>query len=159
MLKMVWLIISALAFGAIVEHAGLLARVVDPIIARAKSIGALVASVVACCVGANLVTADQYIAIALPGRMFRAEFERRGYAPVVLSRAVGDTGSVTSALVPWNSCGAYMATTLAVPTASFAPFALFSIFSPLATILIALLGVRMLKAESRPAASSGPSRG
>jgi len=156
MLKTVWLIMSALAFGAIVEHAGLLARVVDPIIARAKSVGALVAAVVACCIGANLVTADQYIAIALPGRMFRAEFERRGFAPVVLSHAVGDTGSVTSALVPWNSCGAYMAATLAVSTASFAPFAFFCMFSPLATILIALPGFRMLKAE--PSASGSEAR-
>jgi NhaC family Na+:H+ antiporter len=147
MLTTVWLIMAALAFGAIVEHAGLIARLVDPIVARARSAGALVASVVGCCVGANLVTADQYIAIALPGRMFRSEFERRGYQPVVLSRAIGDTGSVTSALIPWNSCGAYMSATLAIPTASFAGYAFFCLFNPLATILLASLGIRMLKRE------------
>ena len=145
MLTTVWLIICALAFGAIVEHAGLIARLVDPIVARAKSTVALVSSVVASSFVANLVTADQYIAIALPGRMFRPVFERRGYAPFVLSRAVGDTGSVTSALIPWNSCGAYMSATLAVPTLSFAGYAFFCLLSPLATILLAWLGLRMVK--------------
>jgi NhaC family Na+:H+ antiporter len=106
MLNTVWLIMSALAFGAIVEHAGLLQCIVDPIVARAKSIGGLVASVAACCIGANVVTADQYMAVALPARMFGAEFTRRGYAPVVLARAIGDAGATTSALIPWNSCGA-----------------------------------------------------
>jgi NhaC family Na+:H+ antiporter len=160
MLSTVWLIMAALAFGAIVEHAGFLARIVDPIIARARSTAALVASVVACCFGANVVTADQYMAIALPGRMFRAEFEKRGYAPVVLARAVGDTGAVTSALVPWNSCGAYIATTLGVPTLAFAGYAFFCLLSPLMTIFIAVLGVRMLKSRpaAAPIASDGPSR-
>jgi NhaC family Na+:H+ antiporter len=107
MLTTAWLIMAALAFGAIVEHAGLLARIVDPITARARSIGGLVTAVVGCSFGANIITADQYMAIAMPSRMFRREFEKRGYAPVVLGRAIGDTGTVTSALVPWNSCGAY----------------------------------------------------
>ena len=147
MLSTVWLIMAALAFGAIVEHAGLLARVVDPIASRARTVGGLVASVVACSVATNIVTADQYMAVALPGRMFRAEFERRGYASVVLARAVGDTATVTSALIPWNSCGAYVAATLAIPTFAFAGFALFCLINPLITILIAMLGFRMLKVQ------------
>lgn len=147
MLATVWLIMAALAFGAIVEHAGLVARIVDPIVSRARTIGGLVATVAACCVGANIVTADQYMAVALPGRVFRAEFERRGYQPVVLARAVGDTGTVTSALIPWNSCGAYVAATLAIPTFGFAGFAFFCLINPLMTILIAMLGFRMLKAD------------
>jgi len=84
--------------------------------------------------------------------MFRSEFEKRGYEPIVLSRAIGDTGSVTSALIPWNSCGAYMSATLAVPTLSFAGYAFFCLFSPLATILLAWLGIRMLK---RPLPAEG----
>src|SRR5439155_110056 len=107
--------IVALAFGAVVEHAGLLDRLIEPVRRKAQSGGALVAAVVGTCVAANLVTSDQYIAIVLPGRMFRAEFVRRGLAPVVLSRAVGDSATVTSPLIPWNSCGAYMAATLGVP--------------------------------------------
>jgi NhaC family Na+:H+ antiporter len=153
MLGTVWLIMTALAFGAVVEHAGLLARLVNPILDRARSVGGLVASVVASCIGANIVTSDQYIAIVLPGRMFRAEFERRGLAPVVLSRAVGDSATVTSPLIPWNSCGAYMAATLGVPVLSFAGFAFFCLINPLMTVLIALLGLRMLRTAA-PAASS-----
>jgi len=100
------------------------------------------------------VTADQYIAIVLPGRMFKSAFEKRGLAPVVVSRTVGDTATPTSALIPWNSCGAYMAATLGVATWSYAPFALFSFVSPLVTIAFAYLGIRMLRAQRD--ASSAP---
>ncbi len=151
MLGTVWLILTALAFGTVMEHAGLLTRLVNPILDRARSVGGLVASVVASCIGANIVTSDQYIAIVLPGRMFRAEFERRGLAPVVLSRAVGDSATVTSPLVPWNSCGAYMAATLGVATLSFAGYAFFCLINPLVTILIAVLGIRMLRNHAPPA--------
>ena len=146
MLNTVWLIMSALAFGTIVEHAGLVQRIVAPIAARARSIGGLVASVAAVCVGTDIATADQYMSVALPGRMFGPEFRRRGYAPVVLARTLGDAGVVTSALIPWNSCGAYIAAPLAVPTFGFAGFAFFCLFAPLMTVAIGLLGLRMLKA-------------
>jgi Na+:H+ antiporter, NhaC family len=145
MLPTVWLIMAALAFGAIVEHAGLLARIVDPITERVRSISALIVSVVLSSFAANVVTADQYMAIALPGRMFRATFEKRGFAPVVLARAIGDTGTVASALIPWNSCGAYVAATLGLPTLAFAPYAFFCLLSPLMTIALAVLGLRMIR--------------
>lgn len=93
----------------------------------------------------NVVTADQYIAIVLPGRMFKGSFEKRGLAPVVMSRALGDSATVTSALIPWNSCGAYMAATLGVATLAYAPFAFFCFLSPLVSIAYAYLGIRMLK--------------
>ena len=92
MLNTIWLIITALAFGGVVEKAGVLDRLITPIIEKAKSDGALVASLVSSIVATNIITADQYIAIVLPGRMFKSAFARRGLAPVVLSRAVGDTG-------------------------------------------------------------------
>jgi NhaC family Na+:H+ antiporter len=79
--------------------------------------------------------------------MFKAEFEQRGFAPVVLSRALIDTAPVTSALVPWNSCGAYMAATLGVATLSYAPFAFLCLLSPLITVLIGFLGVRMVRID------------
>ena len=100
MLSTVWLIIAALAFGAVVERAGLLARLVEPILRHARSTGTLIVAVVVSCIITNVVAADQYIAVVLPGRMFKAEFVRRGFAPVVLSRALIDTVPVTSALVP-----------------------------------------------------------
>jgi NhaC family Na+:H+ antiporter len=156
MLGTVWLIITALAFGAVVEHAGLLERLIEPIRRRARSDGTLVTTVVGTCLGANVVTSDQYIAIVLPGRMFRAEFLHRGLAPVVLSRVVGDSGTVTSPLVPWNSCGAYMAVTLGVPAIAYAGFSFFNLINPLVTIGFALLGLRMIRVPSSPAATADP---
>jgi NhaC family Na+:H+ antiporter len=143
MLNTVWLVITALAFGGVVEKVGVMERLITPVINAAKSVGSLVSSLVAAIVGANIVTADQYIAIVLPARMFKGAFEQRGLPPTVLSRTVGDTATPTSALVPWNSCGAYMAATLGVATLSYAPYAVFSIVSPLLAVGLAYAGFRM----------------
>ena len=156
MLNTVWLILTALAFGAVLEHAGMLNRLIEPVTRRVRSIGSLVAAVVATCIGVNVIASDQYIAIVLPARMFRVEFDRRGLLPVTLSRAVGDSGSVTSPLIPWNSCGAYVAAALGVPTLSYAGFAFFSLLNPLATITIALLGFRMPRAEPAKPIETSP---
>ena len=134
------------------EKAGVLERLITPIIERAKSDGALVASLASSIVATNVITADQYIAIVLPGRMFKRAFQERGLAPTVLSRTVGDTATPTSALIPWNSCGAYMAATLGVSTWSYA-YAVFSIVSPLLTVAIAYAGIRMLRV---PAGTEAP---
>lgn len=148
MLPTIWLIIAALAFGSVAEHAGLLGRLVDPIARRAHSVGLLVTATVVSCIVTNIVAADQYIAVVMPGRMFRPEFARRGLAPVVLSRTVIDTAPVTSALIPWNSCGAFMAATLGVSTLSYAPFAFLCLINPLMAILFGFLGLRMLRAAA-----------
>ena len=150
MLNTIWLIITALAFGGVVEKAGVLDRLITPIIEKAKSNGALVASLVSSIVATNIITADQYIAIVLPGRMFKGAFARRGLAPAVLSRTVAGAATPTSSLIPWNSCGAYMAATLGVATWSYAPWAFFSYVSPLLTVAIAYLGIRMLRAAVAP---------
>jgi NhaC family Na+:H+ antiporter len=146
MLNTIWLIVTALAFGGVVEEEGVLDRLITPIIEKVKSDGALVASLASSIIATNIITADQYIAIVLPGRMFKNEFAKRGLAPVVLSRAIGDTATPTSALIPWNSCGAYMAATLGVATWSYAPYAFFSIVSPLLTVVVAYAGFRMFRA-------------
>ena len=152
MLNTIWLIISALAFGGVVENCGILDKLLAPVIARARSTGALVGALVTSIIATNIVTADQYIAVVLPGRMFKRAFADRGYAPVVLSRAVGDTATPTSALIPWNSCGAFMAATLGVPTLAYAPYTVFSVVSPLLTVAFAFAGIRMLKQpKSAPA--------
>jgi NhaC family Na+:H+ antiporter len=143
MLNTIWLVITALAFGGVVEKCGVLERLIEPVIERAKTAGALVASLVASIVATNIVTADQYIAVVLPARMFKSAFARRGFEPVVLSRAVGDAATPTGALIPWNSCGAYMAATLGVATLSYAPFAVFCLASPLLTVAVAYAGIRM----------------
>ena len=153
MLNTIWLVITALAFGGVVEKAGVLDRLIAPVIEKAKSDGTLVTALAGSIFATNIATADQYIAIVLPGRMFRRAFEQRGLAPVVLSRTVGDSATPTSALVPWNSCGAYMAATLGVATLSYAPFAVFCIASPLITIAFAFLGIRMMRSGQDPARS------
>lgn len=83
-------------------------------VASAKTIGRLVGTLVAAVLSTNIATADQYLAIVLPGRMFKSEFEKRGLAPVMLSRSIGAAATPTSALIPWNNCGAYMSATLGV---------------------------------------------
>ena len=150
MLNTIWLIITALAFGGVVEKAGVLERLITPIIEKAKSNGALVASLVSSIFATNVITADQYIAIVLPGRMFKTAFARRGLAPSVLSRSVGGSATPTSALIPWNSCGAYMAATLGIATWSYAPWAFFSYISPILTVAIAYAGIRMLRVPVAP---------
>ncbi|MDH5501042.1 MAG: Na+/H+ antiporter NhaC, partial [Gammaproteobacteria bacterium] len=121
MLTTIWLILTALAFGAVLEHAGMLSRLIESALKSAKSTGSLVLTVVLSCIGINIVAADQYIAIVLPGKMYRAEFARRGIEPKNLSRVIEDSGTLTSPLLPWNTCGAYMAATLGVATIAYLP--------------------------------------
>jgi NhaC family Na+:H+ antiporter len=150
MLDTVWLIITALAFGGVVEKAGVLERLISPVVRVARSAGALVTATVAAVVATNIATADQYIAIVLPGRMFKNAFAQRGLAPVVLSRTIGASGTPTGALVPWNSCGAYMAATLGVATLHYLPYAVFNIVSPLLAIAFAYIGLRMPRVAEAP---------
>lgn len=150
MLVTIWLILSALAFGGVVDRVGVLDRLLDPVLRAAKSAGRLVASLVMAAIGANMLASDQYIAIVLPGKIFQKAFTKMGLSPVVLSRALGDSATVTSALVPWNSCGAYMAATLGVATMTYAPFAFFNLLNPVVTIAFAYAGFRMLRAEPQP---------
>jgi NhaC family Na+:H+ antiporter len=150
MLGTIWLIMAALAFGGVVEKAGILDRFLSPLITAAKSTGALIATVVGAAISTNVLASDQYIAIVLPGRMFKKEFEERNLAPVVLSRAVGDSATVTSPLIPWNSCGAFMAATLGVATIGFVPYCFFNLLNPLMTLILGFTGFRMLRITSDP---------
>jgi NhaC family Na+:H+ antiporter len=147
MLTTVWLILGALSFAAIMEDAGFLDRLIRPIVARAKSTGRLIAAVVGTCIGLNIVAGDQYVAIVMPSRVYRAEFARRGIAPRMLSRAVEDSGTVTSPLVPWNSCGAYMAAALGVPTIAYLPYCFFNLASPIISLIYGFTGFRIEHVE------------
>ena len=113
------------------EHAGFLERLLRPIVARATSTRSLIAAVNGSGIGLNVIAGDQYVADVLPSRMFRDEFAQRGLAPQVLSRAVEDSGTVTSLLVPWNTCGAYISGVLGVSTAAYFPYCFFNLLSPL----------------------------
>jgi Na+:H+ antiporter, NhaC family len=147
MLPTVWLIVGAVTFGALLEEFGLIARLVDPLIHAAKSTGRLFATVFACAFGLNVVAGDQYIAMLLPARAFRAEFARRRLAPTNLSRLAADSGTVTSPLVPWNSCGAFMGAVLGVATLSYAPYCVFNYASPALSVLYGVTGFKIEKAE------------
>lgn len=143
MLLTIWLIIGAVTFGTLIDDFGLLNKLVTPILLRARTVGSLFFTVVATAFGLNIVAGDQYIALLLPSRLFSAEFAKRGLAPENLSRAVGDAGIVTSVLVPWNSCGAYMAAVLGVTTMAYLPFAIFNIAAPLITLLLGITGFKI----------------
>src|SRR5690606_15794875 len=111
--------------GAVLERAGFLQKILTAALQLARSTGSLIVTTLATCIGTNIIAADQYMAIVLPGRLYRLEFQRRGLAPVNLSRALEDAGTITSPLIPWNTCGAYMAATLGVPTLVYLPFCFF----------------------------------
>jgi NhaC family Na+:H+ antiporter len=151
MLTTVWLILGAMCFAAIMEEAGFLHRLIAPLVRVARSDRALIGSVAATAVGLNVVAGDQYVADVLPSRVYRTEFARRGLAPRMLSRTVEDTGTVTSPLVPWNSCGAYMAGVLGVPTIEYLSFAFFNILNPLVALAYAFTGFRIEHVEAAPA--------
>ena len=144
MLYTIWLVLGALSFAAIMEDAGFLERLIRPVLARATSTGRLIASVIATCIGLNIIAGDQYVAIVMPSRIYRLEFARRGIAPRMLSRAVEDSGTVTSPLVPWNSCGAYMAGVLGVATIAYLPYCFFNLGEP-----ADLAGVRVQRVPDR----------
>jgi len=154
MLTTVWLILGAMGFAAIMEHAGFIDRLIRPMVHRARTDGRLIAATGLTCIGLNVIAGDQYIADVLPSRAFRAEYAKRGLAPRMLSRTVEDTGTVTSPLVPWNSCGAYMAGVLQVPTVEYLPFAFFNLLNPLIAIIFGLTGFRV--EHVKPAAEQSP---
>ncbi|MGY0536505.1 Na+/H+ antiporter NhaC [Nocardioides sp. YJ-D4] len=147
MLLTIWLILGAVTFGALLEEFGLIDRLVQPMIRAARSTGRLFLTVFACAFGLNVVAGDQYIALVLPSRIFRAEFARRGLAPTNLSRLAADSGTVTSPLVPWNSCGAFMGATLGVSTLLYLPYAVFCYASPALSVLYGVTGFRVEKTE------------
>jgi Na+:H+ antiporter, NhaC family len=159
MLNTVWLIAAGLAFGGVIERIGLLHRLFEPIIRAARSTCALVATTVAVGFASNVMTADQQTGTTLAERIVKPAFDARGIHPVVLSRAAADSATVTSVLIPWNSCGAYLAAALGVSTLAYAPYAFFGLLSPIVTILFAALGIRMLRRRPLPPVSSNPAPG
>ncbi len=139
MLPTVWLTLCALTFGGVMEAIGALACISSALLRAAKSVFGLFASTVASCLALNITASDQYLAIVVPGKMFVRAYEKRGLAPVNLSRTLEDSGTVTSALVPWNTCGAYQSRVLGVDTWHYLPYAIFNYLSPFVTLTVAAL--------------------
>jgi NhaC family Na+:H+ antiporter len=146
MLGTIWLIICALTFGGTLAASGFLEVITQLFLRMAHSSAGLIIATLVTCGFFNATAADQYLAIVVPGRMFRKAFEDRGLAPENLSRALEDSGTATSVLVPWNTCGAYQYATLHVSAADYAIYAFFNWLSPLINATWALIGFRIRKA-------------
>ena len=147
MLMTVWLIMTAMIFGAVMETTGLLQIIAARILLVVRGTGSLISATLVTSFGMNVLASDQYIAIVLPGRMFRGEYERQRLAPKNLSRTLEDAGTLTSVLVPWNTCGAFMAQTLGVATLTYAPFAFFNILNPFVAAVYGFTGIGIEKLE------------
>ncbi|MFN6089041.1 MAG: Na+/H+ antiporter NhaC [Cyclobacteriaceae bacterium] len=150
MLNTIWLILGAMIFGGVMESCGLLKRIVEEIIKWAHSTGSLVASTAVTSIFFNLTAGDQYMAIAVPGRMFADTYRKRGYKPELLSRTLEDAGTVTSVLVPWNTCGATQSKVLGISTWTYAPYCFFCIISPMMTVLMAYLNYKIRRLDDAP---------
>jgi len=137
MLTTIWLIICAMVFGGMLEACGMLQRIARSILNTVRGVGSLIGAVLATCIFTNMTASDQYIAIVVPARMFRAAFQKLGLHPKNLSRAVEDAGTVTSVLVPWSTGGAFHSGVLGVATLSYLPFCFFNLFSPLVSAFLA----------------------
>jgi len=145
MLSTIWLVICAMSFGGAMQETGLLKRISDPIIEYAKTTGSLIATTSGTCIFFNLTTADQYLSIVIPGKMFEDSFKNKGLAPENLSRTLEDSGTVTSVLIPWNTCGAAQSAVLGVATLTYLPFCFFNLISPLMTIIYGYLNIKIKK--------------
>ena len=145
MLNTIWLIMAAMSFGAILEHLGMLRRFIDAIVSSLKSVGSLIASTVATCIGTNIIAADQYMAIVMSGRMYKEEYQRRGLHPVVLSRTLEDSATITSPLIPWNTCGAYMYSVLLVNPFDYIFYCFFNLINPMLAIVYGYFGFKIKK--------------
>lgn len=143
MMPTIWLILCAMVFGGVMEAIGALSRISAALLKLSNSIFSLFASTVASCLALNITASDQYLAIVVPGKMFSDAFKEKGLAPENLSRSLEDSGTVTSVLIPWNTCGAYHAGVLGVDTFAYAPYAFFNYLSPFMTLLFAALNIKI----------------
>lgn len=145
MLNTIWLIICAMCFGGVMETTGALHKISSSIIEYANSTSSIIASTAGTCLFFNLTASDQYLSIVVPGRMYADTYKEKDLAPENLSRTLEDAGTVTSVLVPWNTCGATQSAILGVATMSYLPYCFFNLLSPLMTILFAIFKIKIRK--------------
>jgi len=146
MINTIWLIITAMIFGGVMEAGKFLERITQAVLSKAKSAQSLVTSVTGTCILFNVTTADQYVAIMIPGNMYEEAFQKAGLESRLLSRTLEDSGTVTSVLIPWNTCGATQAAVLNVATVAYLLFAFFCWISPIMTLIFvwAKIGIKKL---------------
>lgn len=149
MLWTIFLIICAMVFGGIMDGIGALSRITNALLKIASSVFGLFASTVISCLGLNTIASDQYLAIVIPGKMFKKAFENKGLAPENLSRSLEDSGTVTSVLIPWNTCGAYQSTVLGVGVTEYFVFAIFNWLSPFMTLTFAAFNIKIKQLSAK----------
>ena len=148
MMGTIWLIICAMVFGGVMDAIGALSKISKVLLALASSTFGLFASTVASCLALNVTASDQYLALVVPGKMFKKAYQDKGLAPENLSRTLEDSGTVTSVLVPWNTCGAYQSSVLGVHVADYFIYAFFNWISPFMTLLVAGLSLKIKQLKS-----------
>ena len=150
MLNTIWLIICAMSFGGIMDKLGLLKRITNALISKKKtSQGSLIMTTTLTCIGFNVTTSDQYLAIVVPGKMFSKAYKERGLAPENLSRTLEDSGTVTSVLIPWNTCGMAQSSVLGIATGEYFMYSFFNIISPIMTVTYGYLGIKIKKLKKQ----------
>ncbi|MDA8938579.1 MAG: Na+/H+ antiporter NhaC [Flavobacteriaceae bacterium] len=147
MMNTIWLVISAMVFGGVMESIGALKTITTSLLNLGKSTFSLFASTAGSCLAINLTTSDQYLAIVIPGKMFEKAFKEKNLAPENLSRTLEDTGTVTSVLIPWNSCGAYQSGVLGVSVLDYFFYAIFNWLSFFMTLIVAGLNYKIKKLD------------
>jgi len=156
MYSTVALILCALGFGGVMERTGMLAVIAGAILGLARSTGSLVLSTITTSIGLNIIAPDQYLSIVVPGRMYRHAYRERGLHPKNLSRALEDGGTLTSPLIPWNTCGAFMWATLGVHPFAYLPFAFVNLLNPAISVAYGYTGITMHPLDEESGADQGP---
>jgi len=149
MLGTIWLFVCAMVFGGVMDGIGALSRITKSLLKLATTVFGLFASTVVSCLALNITASDQYLALVVPGKMFKKAYEDKGLAPENLSRTLEDSGTVTSVLIPWNTCGAYQSGVLGVSVADYFIYAIFNWLSPFTTLLFAALGLKIKQLKAK----------
>ncbi|MFT5574464.1 MAG: NhaC family Na+:H+ antiporter [Cryomorphaceae bacterium] len=145
MVNMVWLVIASMMMTGVLERIGFIAALLRAMMKLVRSTGSLIATTMATCFGVNVLTGDQYMSIVVPGQMWKSEFENRKLKSINLSRALEDSGTLSSPLIPWNGCGVFMAGTLAVATISYLPYCFFNLINPIVALIFAFSDIKIAK--------------
>lgn len=145
MLNTIWLILCVVAFGGIMEAAGYILTITEKMVKVIKNTVTLVGSTMGTCIIFNIILSDQYMSILIPGKMFSSIYKEKGYEPELLSRSLQDSATVTSVLVPWNTCGVVQASVLGIPTLTYLPYCVFNILSPFVSLAVAAIGYKITR--------------
>ncbi len=143
MLNTVWLILCVVTFGGAMQAAGMLEVITQKMVSMIRSTVSLVGSTVGACIFVNMTLSDQYMGILIPGNMFAETYRKKGYQPELLSRTLEDTTTVTSVLIPWNTCGIVQSTVLGVATLTYLPYCFFNLITPVVTMIVAATGYKI----------------